>query len=486
LAATAVRLVPSSVRRLAPSPAWIGASLFLAILLVDAASPPGYAGSMAYVLPVLIGLWAVESYTLATATLASTATVAVRLTGSLPHGVAFSLVWLNRATAVMAIWATAIAVLSYKRAQRHAENERAKMRAMIETAVDGVITIDEQGHIELFNRAAETIFGWRAEEVLGQNVKLLMPAEHREAHDGYLERYCRTRERRVIGIGREVRGERKDGSSFPMDLALAEVPLAGRRVFTAVVRDLTEKKRLEEVREELLRSLEQKNTELEKFTYTVSHDLKSPLVTIKGFLGTALGALEQGDTALVRSDLARVDAAANRMRQLLDELLELSRIGRAARPAEDVALSDVANEAVEALAGPIAARAARVVVSDDLPIVRGDPIRLRQVVQNLVENALKFQLPDRPPEIEVGSRRDGAETVCYVKDNGMGVDPRHAERIFGLFEKLERGSEGTGIGLSLVKRIVDVHGGRIWVESAGSGAGSCFCFVLPEPVRRAA
>lgn len=466
------------MRRLAP--AWFGATLFLAILILDATSPPGYAGSMVYVLPVLVGLWAAESYTLAVATLASTAAVAARLVGELPPGFAFWLVWLNRATSVIAIWATAAAVLSYKRAQRRADNERAKMQAMIETAVDGVITIDDLGRIELFNRAAETIFGWRTDEVLGQNVKLLMPAEYREAHDGYLERFRRTGERRVIGIGREVRGERKDGSSFPMDLALAEVPLADRRVFTAIVRDLTEKKRLEEIRERLLRNLEEKNTELEKFTYTVSHDLKSPLVTIKGFLGTALGALEQGDPALVRSDLARVDAAADRMRQLLDELLELSRIGRAARPPEDVALGDVAKEAVEALAGPIATQGAHVVVANDLPIVRGDPVRLRQIVQNLVENALKFRVPERTPEIEVGVRRNGDETVCYVEDNGIGVEPRHAERIFGLFEKLERGSEGTGIGLALVKRIVEVHGGRIWVESEGSGSGSRFCFVLPE------
>jgi PAS domain S-box-containing protein len=358
------------------------------------------------------------------------------------------------------------------------EESEAHHRAIVENAVDAILAIDESGTVQSFNPAAERLFGYDAEEVTGHNVMLLMPSPYREEHDGYIHRYLSTGEKRIIGIGREVVGRRKDGTTFPMHLSVADVP-GKRRLFAGIIRDLTEVKRAQQVREELFEQLERSNAELERFTYTVSHDLKSPLITIKGFLGVLEEDALAGDLGRMKKDMDRIANAADKMQQLLEDLLELSRIGRIVNPPEDVPLVDVAHDVVEMLSGPIAEKRARVDVDPSLPVVHGDRLRLQEVLQNLIENALKFQRPDSDVVVEVGARRDGDETVCFVRDNGIGVNPRYHDKIFGLFEQLEKRSAGTGIGLALVKRIVQVHGGRIWVESDGV-IGSTFCFTLPR------
>ncbi len=225
--------------------------------------------------------------------------------------------------------------------------------------------------------------------------------------------------------------------------------------------------------------LEAKNAELERFTYTVSHDLKSPLVTIKGFLGLLQKDAAAGNEERMRRDVERIQSAAETMNRLLDELLELSRVGRQINPPEDVALGELARLAVEILAGEIEAGAVEIEIVPDMPAVSGDRVRLLEVFQNLLANAVKFMGDQESPRIEVGVRETGDEPVIFVRDNGMGIDPKYQEKIFGLFERLDGEVEGTGVGLALVKRTVEVHGGRIWVESPGLDYGSAFCFTLP-------
>jgi signal transduction histidine kinase len=223
-----------------------------------------------------------------------------------------------------------------------------------------------------------------------------------------------------------------------------------------------------------------KNAELERFTYTVSHDLKSPLVTIRGFAGLAGTDLAAGKLDRVRQDLGRIVAASDKMQGLLEDLLELSRVGRVVNPPEDVPLGQLAREALELVKGQLDQGRVEVEVAEDLPVVRADRRRLLEVLQNLVENAAKFTGTAPRPRIEIGSRRDGQEPVFYVRDNGRGIDPRFLERVFELFEKLEPGIEGTGVGLALVRRIIEAHGGRAWAESEGLGRGATFCFTLPS------
>ncbi len=244
--------------------------------------------------------------------------------------------------------------------------------------------------------------------------------------------------------------------------------------------EIVERRRAERERELLIGELESKNAELERFTYTVSHDLSSPLITIKTFSGFVEEAFKEGNTDDVVSDLGRITRAAEKMGQLLEELLELSRIGRLVNPPSRLSMTQVAEEALELLAGAIAQRVADVRIAPDMPVVHGDRARLLEVFQNLTENALKFTKNQPHPKIEIGVAEVDGGTAFYVRDNGQGIDPAYQERIFRLFDKLDQTSEGTGIGLAIVKRIIEVHGGRIWVESQGSGYGSTFWFTLPD------
>ena len=247
------------------------------------------------------------------------------------------------------------------------------------------------------------------------------------------------------------------------------------------VQDVTERKLVEAEREALIHELEAKNAELERFAYTVSHDLKSPLITIRGFLSFVEQDAVAGNLDRVRSDLARISDAVDKMQRLLNELLELSRVGRVMNPPQSVSLAALAKEAAGLVAGRLRDNRVEMVIPEGLPEVWGDRARLVEVLQNLIDNAAKFMGEQPQPRIEVGSRRDPDELVLYVRDNGKGIDPRFRDRVFGLFEKLDPESDGSGVGLALVKRIVDLHKGRVWVESEGLGRGATVCFTLPEP-----
>ncbi len=252
-----------------------------------------------------------------------------------------------------------------------------------------------------------------------------------------------------------------------------------RGIFGAV-QDIGARKAAEAEREDLIQELEARNAELERFTYTVSHDLKSPLITIRGFLGHIEQAAVDGNIEAVRADMDRVYKSTARMHQLLDDLLELSRIGRLAKPPESAAFESIVRDALDLTHGQLTARKVMVEVEGPLPEVRGDRDRLVEVVQNLVDNATKFMGEQKEPRITIGARDTAAGRAFFVRDNGEGIEPKHAERVFNLFDKLDPKSPGTGVGLALVKRIVEVHGGRVWVESEGVGHGSTFFFTLAE------
>ena len=260
-----------------------------------------------------------------------------------------------------------------------------------------------------------------------------------------------------------------------------------REMHGRLIDDVAALHRAEREREEMISDLEAKNIELERFTFTVSHDLKAPLITVRGFLSLIEERLESSDKSSIHPLIRRVFSTTEKMSDLLEDLLELSRVGQVTAPYRDIDLGEAAREAAELLAGPISQRGVDLRIADDLPIVRGDRVRLVQVFQNLISNGIKFMGDQANPRIEVeallGAENgiDGsAETAgCRVRDNGIGIAMRHQESVFNLFERLDAGVEGTGIGLALVHRVIQAHGGRVWVESKGRGRGSSFCFYLP-------
>jgi signal transduction histidine kinase len=247
------------------------------------------------------------------------------------------------------------------------------------------------------------------------------------------------------------------------------------------LRMATEKQLKQEMegREKVSSELEKQNIELERFAYTVSHDLKAPLVTIKGFLGFLGKDIVANDLDRVEVDIGKINHAADTMDALLNDLLELSRIGRVMGNPVTCNLSDIAKQAIELVETKADELGVEIVI-EDMPEVNGDEIRLVEVYLNLVENAIKFMGEQKSPRVHIGSVEEDGMIHCFVRDNGVGIDAEYHDQIFGLFERLNIDVDGTGVGLSLVKRIIEVHGGEIWVESEGPGHGSTISFTLPK------
>ncbi len=244
-------------------------------------------------------------------------------------------------------------------------------------------------------------------------------------------------------------------------------------------RILDERKQVANRQAKLIADLEEQNAELERFSYTISHDLKTPLVTIAGFIGYMKRDLENNDIQSLKADLEKIEGAATKFARLLDDLLELSRVGRVELPPERIALDQAVEAALKQLEAQIDNAAVEIIIDPDLPQLNYEPTRLIELLVILLDNAIKFMGDQTHPQIHIGCRRDGLETSCFVKDNGIGMKPSHQQQIFGLFDRLDPSLPGSGIGLAIAWRIVESNAGRIWVESSGEGCGSCFLFTLP-------
>ncbi len=354
------------------------------------------------------------------------------------------------------------------------------LRTQQELSIDGILVVDENGKILSYNQRFVDMWGIPPDVIESQSderalqsvmVKLASPEEFMQ---------------RVLHLYRvldEISSDEvvlKDGRSF--DRYSAPMLGASGKYYGRVwyFRDITEHKQAEEVRERLVTELESKNTEMERFIYTVSHDLQSPLVTINGFVGFLQSDLAKGNSERVKVDLKMISSAISKMENLLTDTLELSRIGRVANPPDVVLFTEIVQEALGLINEKIMVRGVQVTIQPDLPFVNVDRMRIVEVLTNLIENSIKYMGSQPHPNIEVGCRQDGEETVFFVKDNGIGIDPSQHDKVFELFYKLDKKSEGSGAGLAIIKRIIEVHGGRIWIESK-LGKGCTVCFTLAEP-----
>jgi len=278
--------------------------------------------------------------------------------------------------------------------------------------------------------------------------------------------------------------------SLPQDFFIGSVIIlvAGNAIYRLVKNiydtlsraenEIERREKLETEREELIRQLHSKNQELDRFAVRVSHDLKTPLITVAGFLGFLEKDIEAGNKERVERNISQISDASKKMGKLVDEILDLSRVGRIMNPPMDVPFEDIARDALKAAEGILKARQVQVKMDAIFPFVHADRVRIVQVIQNLIANSVKFMGDQPDPMIEIGFNEVDGEHIFFVHDNGIGIAKENQDKIFELFNKLDATTEGTGIGLGLVKRIVEVHGGRIWVESEGLGKGSTFKFTL--------
>jgi len=345
-------------------------------------------------------------------------------------------------------------------------------------SIDGIFQSTDDGRFITVNPAMARIYGYDSPEDMVQSVSDIGTQLYVDAGQRIEVRHRLSSGERLIGY--EAFEYRKDKSTFWSSTTVQAVRNENDQVlyYEGTVEDITPRKQAE--REKLIADLEAKNDELERFTYTVSHDLKSPLVTINGFLGYLEQDATSGNVERLKKDVQRIHDAVNKMEKLLNELLELSRIGRMMNPPETASFQDLIYEAIAIVQGRLSEHNVTVNIESDLPSVFVDKPRVVEILQNLLDNAAKYTGTQPEPHIDIGQRgEEQGLLVFYVKDNGMGVAPEYHERIFGLFNKLDPKTEGTGVGLALVKRIIEVHGGRIWIESQ-AGQGATFCFTLPR------
>jgi len=358
-----------------------------------------------------------------------------------------------------------------KEAEAKLRESEERFRGLSEAAFEAIL-VHDGGRIVDVNQALCDLVGYPWHELSGRDGFELVAPEHREAvYRNLLGEYTGAYEIEIL---------RRDGERIPVEVQARSFPYRGQMLRVVAVRDISERKRAERVRESLIRELEAKNSELERFGYVVTHDLKAPLVTIRGFAEYLEKDVREGRVDRLAPDAARISEAVARLQRLLDRLFELSRAGRPVGPPAAVPATELAQEALRLLRERAVSAGAVVEIEPGLPTVFGDRARLVQVFHNLLDNAIKFGGGSR---VRVSARRaDEGRVVLVVQDGGIGIDARHRERVLDIFERLDPRGEGAGAGLAVVKRILESQGGRVWLESEGPGAGTSACVELPlEP-----
>lgn len=349
----------------------------------------------------------------------------------------------------------------------------ARMRGILESAMDAILTVDADQRIVMYNRSAERIFGWPPEQVLGERLEMLMPERFRADHGEHVSRFAALNTTsRNMGGGSLIYGLRPSGEEFPLEASISQLDTADGKVFSVILRDVTARVRAHE-------ALERSNLDLQQFAYIASHDLRTPLRSIGGFVQI----LEKNhadkldDKAL--SLIHRTAAAVKRLEQLTEDLLSYARVNSDVRPFAPVNCAEMVDEVIQLLDAAITGSKARVTYGE-LPEIIGDRTQLVQLFLNLIGNGIKY-CADRASVVHISARRTEREWEFSVADNGIGIDARHHEKIFDVFTRLhtQQAYSGTGIGLAVCRRVVQRHGGRIWLTSV-VGEGSTFYFTIPD------
>ena len=364
--------------------------------------------------------------------------------------------------------------------QRDSDTPESRLLGIIESATDAIITVDARQIVTLFNPAAERMFRCPASEALGRPLDRFIPDRFRQIHHLHIEEFAKTGvTTRAMGHQRPLAALRADGVEFPVEATISQCTVGGETLFTAIVRDITERKRAEAELAKQAEDLARSNVELERFAYVASHDLQEPMRTVRSFAQLLQRRYASQLTGDGEEYLRFITDGVQRMQTLINDLLAYSRVTSQGGAFGHADCTQILRMVLDSLQASIESKGAGVTF-DPLPVVIGDATQLGQVFQNLIVNAIKFH-GDDPPRIHVSVKEEPGEWVFSVADNGIGIAPEYFERIFIIFQRLHTIEEygGTGIGLAICKKIVERHGGRIWVESA-VGKGSTFSFSVPK------
>lgn len=351
-----------------------------------------------------------------------------------------------------------------------------RYQLLVSLAPIGIHEIDLDGRLVFMNPAGLELMDTTLEKICGRHYLDLVGTGDREQVRQLMSRALEGQSSE-FEFTFEFEGRvRSFASSF--------IPIAdasGRVIkLMGITQDMSSRRLIEQERELLIRELAAKNAEFEEFVYTASHELKSPLVTISGFAGILQKEVAGHKIPGTESHFEKIKAAVAAMATMLDQLSELSGMGHILIQREKMPLHEVAREAIGHVADEAAGNSVKIDIPADFPEVWGNRVHLRDVLQNLIDNAIKFTVDRREPVVSIGAREEQQHFVCFVRDNGKGIEPRYHDRIFDLFERLDQQFQGTGVGLARVRRIVEMHGGKVWVESEGPGKGSTFSFSIPK------
>lgn len=360
-----------------------------------------------------------------------------------------------------------------------------KYRKLIETAQDAILC-DENGVITIWNESAEKIFGYSKSEIIGKSISAILPDRHNEIYQKQMKRFLKHGYNSILDKTVEISGMRKKGTEFPIELSLSsQKAIDGHYTFTAIIRDVTNQKKAKKQLIEKTKEIEKINNELKDFVYTVSHDLKEPLFSINGYVSRLYETYHDIYDEKGRRFSNRIKANIEIMSNRIQEILEVAKVGMIAYDFKENASEDIIKNVLATLVDKIEANNINTIIKSNLPTILCDEKRIRDVFYNLVTNAIKFMGDDKQRQVTIGCSNNDGYYKFFVEDSGIGIRKEYQNNVFKIFARLKQiEAEGTGVGLIIVKKIVEMHKGKIWIESPiAKGKGTRFCFTIPDVQR---
>ncbi|WP_085907613.1 sensor histidine kinase [Kiloniella majae] len=460
----------------------LSSSLCLAGFLYDWLTPLGVAGGLIYTVFILSGVF-LDSNRIVFLFAGISSALTIFGYFHIPDSIVDTqwIIVLNRTMTIMVLWATAYLAYAIQQSLHKTKAAQAHTEAIIKSAIDSIVLINERGKILNFNPASIKLFGYSFNEAVGQNVKILMPEHYARQHDQFLDYYFKTGQERFMGENRQMIGKRKDGSEFPMDITVGKLTAGNQTHFIGIIRDISKRIEAEQARDQMINDLTKSNQALDDFAYIASHDLKEPL---RGLANNAMFFAEDYAETLDEDGNKRIDrmcTLTKRMEKLIDNLLYFSRLGRQDLAIQQTNINDLIGEITGMIDTLIEEEAVQINIIKPLPSIICDRHRIAEVFRNLITNAIKYNdKPEKLIDIDFLPEKDGRENVFSVKDNGIGIAPEYHADIFKIFKRLnveEEKARGTGVGLTFVQKIIERHKGEIWLESEPD-LGTTFYFTI--------